>query len=173
MKIKVYGKNYGKICYVYIENGNFEASKIKDLINIFDSKYIMASIVALTRDSKFVDMVKCKESYNEIIFPQENTITAETTIITDKQKVESLLERLLNCDSRCITIYGTFSSLDSASSLILDKCTNYQNKWIVNNVVEYEISVVLEENLTIVSFNRLGIDENNIIDHVKKIFCSK
>lgn len=170
MKIKVYGKNYGKICYVYIENDNFEASKINELINIFDSKYIMASIVALTRDSKFVDMVKCKESYDEIIFPQEDTITAQTTIITDKQKVESLLELLLNCDLRCITIYGTFSSLDSASNLIFDKCTNCQNKWIADRVIEYEISVVLEENLTIVSFNRLWIDANDVIGQIKKIF---
>lgn len=168
MRIRCFGNFFGKIGYVFSSNINISKADIKDIIDIFDSKYLLLLVVAFDYSSEsFKKLTEAHKTF-EIIFPTNNNITAQTKIIGKTEDIKMILDELIDSDPRCITFCGFNGNIDSKKTLMqLGSKKFNENKLLLDNVANFIISLVIEENFMQLSFNKNSYDSKFIFKEVK------
>ena len=158
----------GKIGFVFLRNVKIPKSNMKDIIDIFDSNCLLMSAVALHHDSEIFKKIIEAHNVFEIVLPSKNTITAETKIIGKTEDIKLILTELIDSEPRCITLYGFDGSIENKKVLIQGSAKNLNdNKLVKDNVVDFILSIVLEEGYIQVSFNKCCYDAKFILKEVK------
>lgn len=169
MRIKHFNSVFNKICFVYLKDVNILQNSINDIIDVFNSKCLLVSAIALDHSSEILNkLLKACETY-QVILPPDNTITAETKIISTTEHIKLILEPLINSIPRCITLYGFNDNSESKNILIRESIKNIGDyKLVIDKVADFVLSIVLEEDFAILSFNKNCFDHKFILKQIKQ-----
>ena len=168
MSIKYFSNFFRKIGFVFLRNVKISKNNIKDIIDIFDSKCILMSAIALHHSSEIFKRLMEAHNVFEIVLPSQNTITAETKIIGGTDDIKLILSELIDSEPRCITLYGFDGDIENKKVLIQGSVRNLNdNKLVTDNVVDFILSIVLEEGYIQLSFNKCYYDPKFILKKVK------
>lgn len=167
MSIRYFSNFFTKIGFVFLRNVNISKKNMKDIIDIFDSKCILLSAIALDHSSDIFKRLMEAHNAFEILLPCQNTITAETKITGNTDDVKLILPELIDSNPRCITLYGFDGDIEKKTLIQGGVRDLNDNKLVTDSVVDFILSIVLEENYIQLSFNKYCYDHKLILKKVK------
>lgn len=170
MRIKLFKNIFGQDCYIYIEKINPNQQFIKYITNIFDSKCLLVSVTALDYNCEFSNIISSMKDAFELILPTNNIITSETKIISSKENILLYWDKLIDSAPRNITIYGFKKCIDRTFSLCQENVKKRNDiKVLKDKTIDFILSIVIEENFIVLSFNKFCFDFNKISKRIKAI----
>lgn len=175
MRIKQFNSFFNKICFVHLNDISILQNSINDIIDIFNSKHLLLSVVALDHNSEIFNNILIASETYQVILPSNNTITAETKIISTTEHMKPFLKPLINSIPRSITLYGFDNNIKKSKNILIQESIKNvgDNKLVIDNAVDFVLSIVLEEDFAMLSFNKFRFDHNFILKQIKQKFKNK
>lgn len=147
VKCKLFRNYFGKVSVILIDNVQCSFYILKELIDIFKPEFLLTRITALNRNDVFFKSISGNQ-YN-IIFPEKDTITSEVIITAKTNDIVSVFESLLKSEPRCISIYEININNDAN----VEVCDCYDELLIKKGIVDYSISLIIEERCIKIAFD--------------------
>jgi hypothetical protein len=170
VKVKFYRNYFGKVSFIQIKNFDCTPENIRRVVSVFNPQFLLISVLTLDLGSDFTKLILRSENKYKVILPTENVITSETVIVTERHNFLSALDLLVESEPRDITLYK-MNEIDFNDILFHKKFQNANpDKLVDAGIVDYAVSVVLEESLVIVSINSNNVDAKKVVSEIKMIF---
>ena len=155
MNLKLSKLTFGNICTIHIKNMPPTEENIKKTLSLFNLDKILLLVTALERDCEYIRATSKLSDAFEVVLPAQDTITSETAIVTSIDKALYLWQELVRCEPRIINCYGLKGDCNNIRPLFQSCiCGKNDNILLDNCSVEVILSIILGENISMLSFNK-------------------
>ena len=169
MKIRSFKNPFGSINYICIKSIELSSFNIKSIIDIFNCKKVMLSLVALERDCAFVNMIKNSKDAFDVILPDKDSIISEVIIVAEFENLLTFWEQLIDAKPRNIIVYGLKDWTNIKNVLLGNGKERNNEQMLLNCEVDFILSALLDETLTLVSFNRESFAHKRVLKEIRAL----